>query len=117
MHQALNPRVNEIKRKLWDDYQNRFSALGCHGLTTRLYGAGDVGCFLRKYPGKIKQEFQLRIFNEWLAGIAMLYVKKSGAHYATVFTTHATMLGRTLANFDSDIHKEIRDGIKARKNG
>ena len=45
----------------------------------------------------------------------MLYLEKSSAHYATVFTTHATMLGRTIAGAGVDIHQEIREGLKAKK--
>jgi glycogen(starch) synthase len=36
-------------------------------------------------------------FHEWLAGFGLLYLKKQNVKVGTVFTTHATMLGRTLA--------------------
>jgi len=111
---GLKPRVNEIKRKLWDDY--KIDSLRSDAwFDDPLVWSWGCGMLLEKIPREDKTRVPVAHFHEWLAGIAMLYVKKSGAHYATVFTTHATMLGRTLANFDSDIHKEIRDGIKARK--
>ena len=42
--------------------------------------------------------------HEWLAGGALLYLKMKSAPIATVFTTHATMLGRTLASSNDDLY-------------
>ncbi|MCQ2118309.1 MAG: alpha-glucan family phosphorylase [Bacteroidales bacterium] len=36
-------------------------------------------------------------FHEWQTGAGLLYVKKTGLPIATVFTTHATMMGRCVA--------------------
>ena len=36
-------------------------------------------------------------FHEWQTGAGLLYVKQSGIPVATVFTTHATVIGRCLA--------------------
>ncbi len=36
-------------------------------------------------------------FHEWMCGAGLLYLKKHNANIATVFTTHATVLGRALA--------------------
>jgi len=43
-------------------------------------------------------------FHEWLSGTGLLYLKNSGVKIATVFTTHASMLGRTLAGNGVDIY-------------
>lgn len=37
-------------------------------------------------------------FHEWLCGAGLLYLKKQATDVVTVFTTHATVLGRSLAN-------------------
>lgn len=37
-------------------------------------------------------------FHEWMCGAGLLYLKKNSPNVATVFTTHATVLGRALAN-------------------
>jgi len=42
--------------------------------------------------------------HEWLTGGALLYLKMKSAPIATVFTTHATMLGRTLASSNDDLY-------------
>ncbi len=45
-------------------------------------------------------------FHEWLAGGALLYLKAKKAGIATVFTTHATVLGRTLSGYGRDVTSE-----------
>jgi len=36
-------------------------------------------------------------FHEWMTGSGILYLKEKAPHIATTFTTHATILGRTIA--------------------
>ena len=36
-------------------------------------------------------------FHEWMTGAGLLYLKSTGAPIATVFTTHATVIGRCIA--------------------
>ncbi|MBI2663833.1 glycogen/starch synthase [Candidatus Woesearchaeota archaeon] len=42
--------------------------------------------------------------HEWLAGAALLYLKGRKANVASVFTTHATVLGRSFAGAGLDIY-------------
>ncbi len=44
--------------------------------------------------------------HEWLAGAALLYLKGRKAKVATVFTTHATVLGRSLTGAGVDIYND-----------
>jgi phosphorylase/glycogen(starch) synthase len=37
-------------------------------------------------------------FHEWMTGSGLLYLKREIAPIGTVFTTHATMLGRSLSH-------------------
>jgi phosphorylase/glycogen(starch) synthase len=43
-------------------------------------------------------------FHEWMCGAGLLYVKRRLPEVATVFTTHATILGRTLAGTGMDLY-------------
>ncbi|MBI4140967.1 hypothetical protein HY485_03975, partial [Candidatus Woesearchaeota archaeon] len=43
-------------------------------------------------------------FHEWLSAAGLLYLKNNHVKVGTIFTTHATTLGRTLANFDRDLY-------------
>lgn len=46
-------------------------------------------------------------FHEWMCGAGLLAVKTIAPDVATVFTTHATMLGRALAGTATDIYKQM----------
>jgi len=48
-------------------------------------------------------------FHEWMSAAGMFYVKKQVPEIATVFTSHATMLGRSLAGQGVDIYKIMED--------
>ena len=48
-------------------------------------------------------------FHEWMCGAGLLAVKKLSPGIGTVFTTHATMLGRALAGSGIDIYKQMRN--------
>jgi len=47
-------------------------------------------------------------FHEWMCGAGLLMLKKKAPGIATVFTTHATMLGRALAGSGRDIYSNLR---------
>lgn len=48
------------------------------------------------------------LFHEWMCGAGLLSLKRSAPSIGTVFTTHATMLGRALAGTDRDIYSNLR---------
>ncbi len=46
-------------------------------------------------------------FHEWMCGAGLLTVKRQAPKIGTLFTTHATMLGRALAGTGCDIYKQM----------
>ncbi|MBO4368931.1 MAG: alpha-glucan family phosphorylase [Desulfovibrio sp.] len=48
------------------------------------------------------------LFHEWMCGAGLLWLKKNHPDIGTVFTTHATMLGRAMAGSGSDIYATLR---------
>lgn len=46
-------------------------------------------------------------FHEWMCGAGLLCLKKQVPEIGTVFTTHATILGRTLAGSGMDIYTDM----------
>ena len=46
-------------------------------------------------------------FHEWMCGGGLLYLKERAPKLGTVFTTHATMLGRSMAGSGFDIYKQM----------
>lgn len=47
-------------------------------------------------------------FHEWMCGAGLLTVKRIAPKIGTIFTTHATMLGRSMAGSGFDIYKQMR---------
>lgn len=46
-------------------------------------------------------------FHEWMCGAGLLYLKKNAPKISTVFTTHATVLGRSMAGMGRDIYAQM----------
>lgn len=46
-------------------------------------------------------------FHEWMCGAGLLAVKRLAPNVGTIFTTHATMLGRSMAGSGCDIYKQM----------
>ena len=46
-------------------------------------------------------------FHEWMAALPILDIKRDGLKISTVFTTHATMLGRYLAGNEPDFYQKL----------
>lgn len=71
------------------------------------YGDYDESCIFAYATGKVIESFyhyyQLEnkkvaaLFNEWMLGMGALYVQKQLPGVATLFTTHATSIGRSIA--------------------
>ncbi len=60
------------------------------------YAAGRFAEIICKdvLPKKAKVVYQA---HEWMSGLGMLHLKKTVPHVATIFTTHATSIGRSIA--------------------
>jgi glycogen phosphorylase/synthase len=64
---------------------------------------GEVICALSEK--KLAQNQQvIAHFHEWMSGAGLLYLKKNNPKISTVFTTHATVLGRAIAQSDRMIY-------------
>lgn len=90
-------KINELKFKLWEDHQ--ISTINVEPLVDKVIALGScISAFFDEYiklAGK-KQEIVAH-FHEWMSSVALLDIRKKNLNIATVFTTHATMLGRYIA--------------------
>ncbi|MDD4822515.1 MAG: glycogen/starch synthase [Bacteroidales bacterium] len=88
---------DEIYTKFWEYYK----VDSLHG-----YGDYDEACMFAYASAKVMESFyrfQLQEeshvvahFNEWTTGLGALYLKKQVPTIATLFTTHATSIGRSI---------------------
>ena len=96
-YDALYPYKNALYAEMWKHY--RVDSL--HG-----YGDYDESCMFAYAAAlviesivKWKNDPGLRVvahFDEWTTGMGLLYVKTRLPRVATVFTTHATSIGRSI---------------------
>ncbi|SOE21835.1 glycogen(starch) synthase [Spirosomataceae bacterium TFI 002] len=89
--------INNLKYKLWEHHQ--ISTINSEPLVDKVIAFGDmIERYLTdfcQYAGK--KEEVISHFHEWMASSALLGLRHNKINMATVFTTHATMLGRYIA--------------------
>ncbi|MBW6451903.1 MAG: glycosyltransferase [DPANN group archaeon] len=102
--------INSIKGWLWDTYyiDSLYSDSWFDEPVIWSYACGILLEKMEKhFKGNIVSQF-----HEWMAGIGLLYLKYNKSKIATVFTTHATMLGRSMAAANKPLVSMIEDGLK-----
>lgn len=83
------------------------------------YGDYDESCIFAYAVGKVIESFYLfynlesksvvALFNEWMLGMGALYVKDRLPGIATIFTTHATSIGRSIAGNNKALYAYLND--------
>jgi len=102
-------RINKIKYELWKDFG--IDSLWAPYDFDLNVGWGWAAGMLIERLRKLWKEKVVVQFHEWMSGAALLYLKKRKVDVKSVFTTHATTLGRTLSSLDEDFIKEVFEGI------
>ena len=90
--------IDSLMEKSWDFNEN-------------VVWGGGVGMLIEKLfaKGLFRKEDTAVQFHEWISGSALLYAKMRVPGIATVFTTHATVLGRTLASAGADVYTQSKE--------
>lgn len=103
----FSPHNDRIKGELWEWY-------GIDSLNTEFYDF-DEPVVWAYCVGRLVQEAQKALsgkkivaqFHEWLSAVASLFLKHHSVPVGTVFTTHATTLGRSLATGGRNLYLEL----------
>ncbi len=92
----------------WESYQLNSIEGGWDYIESALFGyaAGRLVDNFQKYFG-VFQDGIIAHFHEWMTGSAILYLKMHNPSIATVFTTHATVLGRSIAGNGLPLYDHI----------
>ena len=90
-----NYGIDSLMAKSWDFDENVVWGWGVNRLLEKIFASRYFDP-----KGTVLQ------FHEWIAGSALLFAKTAGLKVPTVFTTHATVLGRTLASSGVDVYAE-----------
>ncbi|MCK4699191.1 MAG: glycogen/starch synthase, partial [Bacteroidales bacterium] len=103
------PEKNEIFKEFWESHKLDSISGQWDYIEPALFGyaaAKVIESFVN-----FNQDPQDRIvaqFHEWMTGIGILYLNEKVPWVATVFTTHATVLGRTLAGNDKPLYSQLQ---------
>lgn len=90
------------KDRILTTYWENFKLNSLHGQWDYIepvlfgYAAGKVIESFVRYNMSVRQHI-IAQFHEWMTGSGLLYLKKAVPQIACVFTTHATVLGRSIA--------------------
>ena len=96
---------NEIYTRLWKLYQvDSLHAYGDYDEASMFsYGAAKVvESFYNFYLDKSKKVIYHG--NEWMTGLGLLYINSKLPNIATLFTTHATSIGRSIAGNNKPLY-------------
>lgn len=96
---------NSIYAKMWEDYQvDSLHAYGDYDEASMFsYAAGLVVESIYNYMLRDKYEVIYQA-HEWMTGLGALYIRKHVPQIATIFTTHATSIGRSIAGNNKPLY-------------
>ncbi|MFT4310288.1 MAG: glycosyltransferase [Candidatus Woesearchaeota archaeon] len=104
---GVQSKLNSLKAQLWQSFQVD-TLLGGFDVDEPLmlsYAAARcIECFIHEHPQKAVVHS-----HEWMTGFTNLCLKLNNSPVKTVFTTHATMLGRSYAAHTSQLYERIKD--------
>ena len=96
---------NEIYTQAWLDYQiDSLHAYGDYDEASMFsYAAGRVVESFYRYNLSVQDKVIYQA-HEWMTGLGALYVQKKVPEIATIFTTHATSIGRSIAGNNKPLY-------------
>ncbi len=108
---------NGLKKWYWDTYKIDSLRAGWDFEEPMLWSTA-VGKLIEKFCQFNSPNGEKKVvahLHEWMAGFALLYLKPQKVKCGCVFTTHATMLGRSIAGAGGDLYNYLEqiDPIKA----
>ena len=100
-------KVDDLKFDLWDNH--KVSTLNAEPLVNQVIAFGHV---IEVYLTEFVQNHAKKLnviahFHEWMSAVPLLNLRKKEIDLATVFTTHATMLGRYIAGNVENFYEEL----------
>jgi glycogen(starch) synthase len=112
-------RTNEIKQRFWDQYQLDSMGTVYYDFDEPILWSSAVGFFVKAFAEYYPEEKITAHVHEWMSGgVVLVNPKGSLSNLRTVFTTHATVLGRALTSRGvlSSEHLNINDPDQEARN-
>ncbi|XP_050302005.1 glycogen [starch] synthase [Anthonomus grandis grandis] len=105
-------KLDQFKQELWDK-----TNIGVPHLDIEANDAIILGYMVADFLAEFRQISEddgdgvvpkiVTHFHEWQAGVGLIAVRTRHTHIATVFTTHATLLGRYLCAGNTDFYNNL----------
>lgn len=100
-------KIDSIKYELWENHN--ISTINCEELVNSVLAFGDlIKKYLTLFAEKNSRKYEIVAhFHEWMASSGLPDLRLKGVNIGTVFTTHATMLGRYIAGNVNDFYEQL----------
>lgn len=98
-------QTDKLLFHLWERF-GVDSMLGGYDYVEPVLFSTAAGMVIEEVVKEIKKGKIFAHFHEWLSGAGLLYVKEHLPHIFTVFTTHATILGRAMSSAGVDVSSD-----------
>ncbi len=107
----LMDKKNEIYGKVWSDFGvDSLAAYGDYDESSMFgYATGMVIESYYRFFKLTKKNEVIAHFNEWMTTFGAFYIKKNVPQIATVFTTHATSIGRSIAGNHKPLYNYMNE--------
>jgi phosphorylase/glycogen(starch) synthase len=101
-------KKDQIFSKLWEDYKLDSLSGQWDYIEPTLFGYA-VGKVIESFVkfNLSTHDKVTALFHEWMTGTGLLYIKEALPQVATIFTTHATVLGRSLAANNRPLYSHL----------
>jgi len=104
----LIAKKDEIFSKAWEDYRLDSITGGWDYIEASLFGYA-AGMLIKSFSEYYRFQQVIAQFHEWMTGMGILYLEKESPYIATVFTTHATTVGRSIAGNGLPLYEKLEE--------
>lgn len=105
---SLIEEKDDIKKILWET--QKIDSLGSEwDFDEPMLWSWATGILLCAVEKHLPDKKIVGHFHEWLSGFGIFNLKQCNSNVKTVFTTHATMLGRTMAGNGEDLYSVLEN--------
>ncbi len=110
------PKKDEVFSKLWETYKLDSISGQWDYIEPTLFGYA-CGMVIESYVKYhlSSNDKSIAQFHEWMTGSGLLYLKKNLPQIGTVFTTHATVVGRCIAGNQLPLYSKMEEYIGDKK--
>ncbi|TSA33906.1 MAG: alpha-glucan family phosphorylase [Porphyromonadaceae bacterium] len=104
----LIAKKDEIFSKAWEDYRLDSISGGWDYIEASLFGYA-AGMLIKSFAAYYRFHQVIAQFHEWMTAMGILYIEKQSPYIGTVFTTHATTVGRSIAGNGLPLYENLSE--------